>query len=146
MTEHYVLGDQDLHFFNEGTHVCLYKNLGAHLVRVNEVAGTYFAVWAPNAEQVAVMGEFNDWSKTSHSLSLRGQSGIWERFFPGIGKGTIYKYHVVSRYSDYRVDKADPFALYSEIPPKTGSIVWDLAYAWDDQEWMETRRQRHALD
>ena len=146
MTEHYVLGDQDLHFFNEGTHVRLYEHLGAHLVRVNEVAGTYFAVWAPNAEQVAVMGEFNDWSKTSHSLSLRGQSGIWERFFPGIGKGTIYKYHVVSRYGDYRVDKADPFALYSEIPPKTGSIVWDLAYEWGDQEWMETRRQRHALD
>ena len=146
MTEHYVLGDQDLHFFNEGTHVRLYEHLGAHLVRVNDVAGTYFAVWAPNAEQVAVMGEFNDWSKTSHSLSLRGQSGIWERFFPGIGKGTIYKYHVVSRYGDYQVDKADPFALYSEIPPKTGSIVWDLAYEWGDQEWMETRRQRHALD
>lgn len=146
MTEHYLLGDQDLHFFNEGTHLRLYDHLGAHLVRVNEVAGTYFAVWAPNAEQVAVMGEFNDWSKTSHSLSLRGQSGIWERFFPGIGKGTIYKYHVISRYGGYRVDKADPFALYSEIPPKTGSIVWDLAYEWGDQEWMETRRQRNALD
>jgi len=92
------------------------------------------------------MGEFNGWEKTSHPLYLKGQSGIWERFFPGIGKGTIYKYHIVSRFSGYRVDKMDPFAIYTETPPKTASVVWDLAYEWGDQVWMEKRRQRNALD
>ena len=141
-----LLGDQDLHFFNEGAHVRLYREAGRPSSGRRRRRGAYFAVWAPDAEQVSVMGEFNNWDKSSHPLSLRGQSGIWERFFPGIGKGAIYKYHVVSRYGGYRVDKADPFAFYSETPPKTGSIVWDLAYTWSDQDWMEQRRQRNALD
>jgi 1,4-alpha-glucan branching enzyme len=141
-----LLGEQDLFFFNEGTHLRLFEKLGAHLVKDKDVAGTYFAVWAPNAEQVSVIGEFNEWNKTSHPLQPKGQSGIWERFFPGVGKGTVYKYHVVSRYNGYRADKADPFAFYSEIPPRTGSIVWDLDYRWNDQEWMEKRHRHHTLD
>ncbi len=140
------LGDQDLYFFNEGTHVRLYEHLGAHPLVVDGVEGAYFAVWAPDAEHVSVMGEFNNWDKMSHPLSPRGQSGIWERFFPGLGQGAVYKYHVVSRYNNYRVDKADPFAFYSETPPRTGSIVWDLTYTWSDREWMKQRRQRNALD
>jgi 1,4-alpha-glucan branching enzyme len=141
-----LLGDQDLFFFNEGTHFRLYEKLGAHLLNRDGVEGTYFAVWAPDAERVSVMGEFNGWDKTSHPLSAKGQSGIWERFFPEIGKGTIYKYHIRSQFGGYQVDKMDPFAFYNEIPPKTASIVWDLGYAWGDREWMEKRRQHNALD
>ncbi len=141
-----LLGEQDLFFFNEGTHFSLYEKLGAHLRNVDGEEGAYFAVWAPDAEHVSVMGEFNGWEKTSHPLYPKGQSGIWERFFPGIGKGTIYKYHIVSRFSGYRVDKMDPFAIYTETPPKTASVVWDLVYEWGDQEWMEKRLQRNALD
>lgn len=145
-TEVTLLGEQDLHFFNEGTHFRLHEKLGAHLLEVDGMKGTYFAVWAPNAKQISVIGEFNNWDKTSHPLHPKGQSGIWERFFPGVGKGTVYKYHVVSQYNAYQADKADPFAFYSEVPPKTASIVWDLAYEWKDQEWMQGRRQRNALD
>ncbi len=141
-----LLGDQDLHFFNEGTHVRLYEKLGAHLVTVDGKVGTYFAVWAPNAEQVAVIGEFNGWNKESHPLSPRGQSGIWERFFPDLRQGATYKYHIVARDHDYRVDKTDPFAFFNEVPPRTASIVWDLAYDWEDQPWMARRQQRNALD
>ena len=141
-----LLGEQDLFFFNAGTHFSLHEKLGAHLLNADGEEGTYFAVWAPDAEYVSVMGEFNGWEKTSHPLYPKGQSGIWERFFLGIGKGTIYKYHIVSRFSGYRVDKMDPFAIYTETPPKTASVVWDLVYEWGDQEWMEKRRQRNALD
>ena len=119
-----LLGAQDLHFFNEGTHVRLYDHLGAHLVTVDGVVGTSFAVWAPNAERVSVMGEFNGWDKESHSLYARDQSGIWERFFPELRQGATYKYHIVSRDHDYQVDKMDPFAFFNEVPPKTASIVF----------------------
>lgn len=140
------LGEQDLFLFNEGSHVRAYETLGAHLVQQGETNGVRFAVWAPNAERVSVIGEFNNWDKTSHVLHPQGQSGIWARFFVGIQAGTIYKYHIVSRYHGYHVDKADPFAFYAEIPSKTGSIVWDLQYQWGDQEWMATRGQRQTLD
>lgn len=146
MGEHELLGDKDLYFFNEGTHLHLYEKLGAHPLTKDGEAGTYFAVWAPNAAQVFVMGDFNGWDKTSHPLNSRGPSGIWERFFPGIGVGSTYKYHIISQYNDYRVDKMDPFAYRTETPPATGSVVWDLAYEWRDQEWMVSRRQRSALD
>jgi 1,4-alpha-glucan branching enzyme len=109
------------------------------------ISGTYFAVWAPNAERVSVIGDFNGWNDSSHRLRPKGQSGIWEGFYPGIGKGTLYKYHIASRLNGYRVDKADPFSFFNETPPKTASIVWDLDYQWGDQEWMATRRQRSGL-
>ncbi len=141
-----LLTDNDLYLFNEGSHFRLYDKLGAHVIDHNGLGGTYFAVWAPNAAQVFVMGDFNGWNKSSHPLQPKGNSGIWERFFPGIGKGTLYKYHIVSRFDDYRVDKADPFSIFNEIPPKTASIVWNLDYQWGDQEWMASRRQRNALD
>jgi len=103
-------------------------------------------VWAPNAEKVSVMGDFNNWSKESHALTPRGDSGIWEGFIPGVEIGTIYKFHICSRYNGYCVDKADPFAFYSEVPPRTGSIVWDLSYEWHDQHWIEERARRNSVN
>jgi 1,4-alpha-glucan branching enzyme len=141
-----LLSDDDLYLFNEGSHYSLYEKLGAHPMIVNGVNGTYFAVWAPNARQVFVIGDFNGWNKTSHPLRSRGNSGIWEGFIPGIGQGSIYKYYIVSQYRNYRVEKADPFAFFSETPPKTASIVCDLSYTWGDQDWAGKRRGRNALD
>jgi len=134
-----LLTEDDLYLFNEGSHFELYEKMGSHPVHHKGVEGTYFAVWAPDAEKVAVMGEFNGWDKGSHFLGSRGQSGIWEGFIPGIGKGMTYKYHIYSRWGGYRVDKADPYAVHTEVPPLTGSVVWDLDYAWSDREWMAGR-------
>ena len=141
-----LLTDDDLYLFNEGNHYRLYHKLGAHVLKEPEAAGTYFAVWAPDAEQVWVTGDFNGWDKGSHPLSHRAQSGIWEGFIPGLGAGSLYKYHVASKYGAYRVDKADPFAFSCEGPPRTASIVWDLDYAWEDGDWMAGRHRANALD
>jgi 1,4-alpha-glucan branching enzyme len=140
------LTDDDLYLFNEGSHFRLYEKLGARQMAVDGLEGAYFSVWAPNAEQVAVMGDFNEWDTESHPLRPLGRSGIWQGFIPGIGKGTIYKYRILSRHNGYGVDKADPFAFYSEIPPRTGSVLWDLDYAWGDDEWVAERGRRNALD
>jgi len=140
-----LLSDDDLYLFNQGSHFRLYEKLGAHLVG-GENTGTYFAVWAPDAEQVFVMGDFNQWHRHSHALTPKGQSGIWEGFFPDMGRGTLYKYRIVSRFNGYRVDKADPLSIFNEVPPKTASIVWDLDYTWGDREWMVGRHQRNRLD
>jgi 1,4-alpha-glucan branching enzyme len=141
-----LLTANDLYLFNEGSHFCLYDKLGAHPVKSGGTSGTYFAVWAPDAKQVFVMGDFNGWNKAGHPLHPKGPSGIWEGVFPAVGKGALYKYHIVSRYHGYTVDKADPFSFFNEIPPKFASIVWDLDYQWRDQDWMATRRQRNGLD
>ena len=140
-----LLNDDDLYLFNQGSHFRLYEKLGAHLI-AGENTGTYFAVWAPDAEQVFALGDFNQWHRDSHALMPKGQSGIWEGFFPDMGKGALYKYRIVSRFNGYRVDKADPLSIFNEVPPKTASIVWDLDYAWDDHEWMANRHQRNRLD
>jgi 1,4-alpha-glucan branching enzyme len=140
-----LLTEDDLYLFNEGSHFRLYEKLGAHPLALEGVGGTYFAVWAPNAQQVSVIGDFNHWDKASHPLRPRGSSGIWEGFLAGIGQGTIYKYHIVSRYHGYQVDKADPLAFHHERPPRTASIVWDLDYPWGDGEWMAHRRERNRL-
>jgi len=141
-----MLSNDDLFLFNEGSHYRLYEKLGAHPLTVDGVEGTYFAVWAPNAKQVSVMGDFNGWDKSSHPLCSKGQSGVWEGFIPGMAKGAIYKYYLVSHHRGYCVKKADPFAFYNETPPKTASIVWDLNYSWGDQAWMEKRPTHNALD
>jgi len=141
-----MLSNDDLFLFNEGSHYRLYEKLGAHPLTVDGVEGTYFAVWAPNARQVSVTGEFNGWDKSSHPLCPKGQSGIWEGFIPGVAKGTIYKYYLVSHKRGYHVEKADPFAFCTETPPKTASITWDLDYSWGDRAWMEKRHARNALD
>jgi len=141
-----LLSDDDVHLFNEGTHCRLYAKLGAHTLSADGADGTYFAVWAPNAESVSVTGDFNGWNQCSHPLRSRGTSGIWEGFIPNVREGALYKYHVVSRYGDHRVNKADPFGLWSEVSPETASVVWNLDYSWGDQEWMQERRRRMALD
>ena len=141
-----LLTDDDLYLFNEGNHYRLYRKLGAHVLQGPEAPGTYFAVWAPDAAQVWVTGDFNGWDKGQHPLSQRAQSGIWEGFIPGLGPGSLYKYHVASKYRAYRVDKADPFAFWFEGPPRTASIVWDLDYAWEDGDWMARRHRANALD
>ncbi|UCC61336.1 MAG: 1,4-alpha-glucan branching protein GlgB [Dehalococcoidia bacterium] len=141
-----LLTDDDLYMFNEGSHFQLYDKLGSHSVTIDGVKGTYFAVWAPNARHVSVIGDFNAWDNNSHTLRPRGQSGIWEGFIPEIEKGSLYKYHVSSQQRGYKVDNADPFAFCTQIPPDTASVVWDLDYEWGDMEWMEKRRNTNSLD
>src|SRR6267143_5979937 len=127
----------DLHLFNEGTHSHLYDKLGAHLT--DEPEGALFAVWAPNADSVSVIGDFNSWDKSANQLHPREQSGIWEGFVPGVRHGALYKYHVHSRVTRTGMDKADPFAAFAEAPPRQASIVWDLTYDWADGAWMSER-------
>ncbi len=141
-----LLTDDDLFLFNEGTHYRLYDKLGSHVLTIDEEPGTYFAVWAPDAEKVTVMGDFNGWSPEGLRLAPRASSGIWEGFVPGVGRGAKYKYHIWSRFNGFRADKADPFALYAEAPPLTASVVWDTWYEWRDEDWMAERRRRNALD
>jgi 1,4-alpha-glucan branching enzyme len=143
---HSLLGEEDIYLLREGTHVRLAERLGAHLLHKEGRPGTQFVVWAPNAEAVSVIGDFNGWDARAHPLLPRwDSSGIWEGFVAGVGHGARYKYHIVSRHGGYRVDKADPFAVFCERPPGTASRIWDLAYEWNDAEWMTNRRAANAL-
>ena len=140
-----LLSDHDLYLFNEGSHVRLYEQLGAHPRVVDGKAGTNFAVWAPDAEKVYVMGDFNGWNKTSHrNASARRFGNLGNVCSRMSARGNSYKYHVVSRYHDYSVDKADPFAFHAETPPNTASIVWDLSYEWHDRDWMAEPRSNEV--
>ena len=142
-----LLTEHDIYLFRQGTHCRLYEKLGAHLRSVNAVAGTQFAVWAPNAEAISVIGDFNGWQAGRHPLRVRTDgSGIWEGFIPGIGAGTHYKYHLRSSVNGHRVDKADPFAFKAECPPRTASVVTELGYEWHDQAWMHTRARANGLN
>jgi 1,4-alpha-glucan branching enzyme len=139
------LTDQDLYLFNEGNHVRLYEKFGAHQSLRGSVEGTRFAVWAPNALAVYVMGDFNGWNKTRDALKERASSGIWEGFIPEVKKGHNYKYHIVSKYGGFHGEKADPMASASEVPPKTASVVWPLDYTWNDAQWMGRRGGTNSL-
>jgi 1,4-alpha-glucan branching enzyme len=142
-----LLTDYDIYLFKQGNHFRCYEKLGAHPMEVDGAMGTLFAIWSPNAEKVSVIGDFNGWKPGSHPLKPRGDgSGIWEGFIPGVGTGTLYKYHIVSRYHGYQFNKADPFAFRLELPPRTASIVWNLKYDWNDREWMSKRRAANSLD
>jgi 1,4-alpha-glucan branching enzyme len=140
-----LIGDVDLHLFNEGTHSRLYERLGAHVGRVDGVDGVHFAVWAPDAERVSVVGDFNQWDEDAHPMARIGESGLWGAFIPGVNKGCNYKYAVRSRYHMYKANKADPFGFYAEVAPKTASVVWEDAYAWGDAAWMKARGEQDAL-
>lgn len=140
-----VIGEQDFYLFNEGSHYRLYEKLGAHPCTRDGVQGTQFAVWAPGAQQVYVMGDFNNWFKHDWKLYAQGSSGIWVGFVPNLGPGAVYKYHIVSNFNGYEVDKADPLGFWHEVPPRTASVVVDLSYNWHDQEWMKTRWQNNSL-
>ncbi|UCF32218.1 MAG: 1,4-alpha-glucan branching protein GlgB [bacterium] len=139
--------EQDVWLFKEGNHYRLYERLGSHAMEVEGVEGTYFSVWAPAATAVSVIGDFNRWDPQSHPLGVRWDgSGIWEGFLPGVMRGSLYKYHIISRHSVRPKEKGDPFALHWETPPKSASVVWDLRYRWTDGQWMGTRRERNKPD
>jgi 1,4-alpha-glucan branching enzyme len=141
-TETTLITEDDLHLFNEGTHYRLYEKLGSQLLGNR---GAHFAVWAPEAAEVTVMGDFNGWSRSSHPLRPRASSGIWEGILPGVAKGNVYKYHIRSRHNRYEVDKADPYGFRHEAPPRTASIVWNLDYEWGDGDWMRERGRHNNL-
>jgi 1,4-alpha-glucan branching enzyme len=142
-----VLTDFDLHLLNEGTHLRLYEKLGAQLIEHDGTRGVAFAVWAPNAERVSVIGDFNQWDGRRHPMRPRGGSGVWEIFIPGLQQGDLYRFEIKTRYMGYMAVKSDPFAFASELRPKNASVVWDLSrYQWRDDHWMATRRQRQGLD
>ncbi len=145
--QHSLLNKDDIFLFNEGTNYQLYQHLGAHLVYDGDLKGVHFAVWAPNAEEVSVIGDFNGWQKTSHPLKqFHMGSGIWEGFIANLDSGMRYKYHIKSRFNQYSVDKRDPFAFYGEKPPLTASMIWDLDYQWQDQAWMKERKEKNQLN
>ena len=137
-----LISEHDVYLFNEGTHFRLYNHLGARVAERDGRRGVVFAVWAPSAARVSVVGEFNGWQPGAHPMRAIGASGIWDAFVPGLDEGAIYKYHVESKFNGYRVDKADPFGFRHERPPNTASIVAGLDYTWEDAEWMASRAER----
>ncbi|HEX5052286.1 MAG TPA: 1,4-alpha-glucan branching protein GlgB [Planctomycetota bacterium] len=139
-----LLSDDDLHLFNEGSHFRLYRHMGAHPLTVAGQRGTYFAVWAPNAARVSVMGEWNGWRVDGEPLQARQDSGIWDGFLPGVEPGAHYKFHIVAR-NGYEVDKADPFAFRSEVSPATASVVTELDHTWGDSAWMKQRARKNDV-
>ncbi|HYO48611.1 MAG TPA: 1,4-alpha-glucan branching protein GlgB [Chloroflexia bacterium] len=142
-----LLTDYDLHLIREGTHYRTYEKLGAHIREVGGVRGVHFAVWAPNALRVSVIGNFNGWDARVHPMRFHQMQGVWEIFLPGIGEGEAYKYEVRSRFNDFSADKADPYGFFAEYRPQTASIVADLdSYEWGDGEWLSKRPERQALD
>ncbi len=137
-----LLTDFDIALLQSGKHFRLYEKMGSHPVEVHGERGVFFAVWAPNAQRVSVTGDFNKWNPDSHVLHPRwDSSGIWEGFIPGIGKGTVYKYHIHT-YSGVHLDKGDPFARLWEAAPGTASIVWSYDYQWKDDAWLKARKER----
>jgi len=142
-----LLTEQDIYLFKEGNHFRIYEKLGAHPMEVKGVAGTYFAVWAPNAERVSVVGEFNGWDPQAHPLSGRWDgSGIWEGFVPAARHGMLYKYHIESKVNGYKVDKGDPLGLSWEVSPRTATRIWKSQYSWEDAAWMKERGAKNSLD
>ncbi len=138
--------DFDIALFSAGKHFKLHEKFGAHLTEVQGVQGVSFAVWAPAAKSVAVIGDFNHW-QNDHRLNVRWDgSGIWEGFIPGVEKGALYKYKIFSHHNGLVTEKADPFALYCEKPPHTASVVWDLKYNWTDDAWMKSRHSKNSLE
>lgn len=136
----------DIFLFKSGKHFKLYDKLGAHVMEHEGVVGTYFAVWAPNASAISVIGNFNGWNREAHALYHRwDESGIWEGWIPNIGRGEVYKYFINANNGQH-LEKADPFAMWCEVAPKTASVVWDTWYEWDDAAWMETRKEANKLN
>lgn len=137
--------DFDIELFRSGKHYRIYDKLGSHMMEADGQKGVYFAVWAPTAKQVCIMGSFNRWNVSSHPLKPRWDgSGIWEGFFTEVKKGDVYKYRITS-YDNKRYDKGDPYARRWETPPSTASMVWDTWYEWTDKEWMEQRKEKAGL-
>ncbi len=142
-----VLTQFDLHLMGEGTHYKNYEKLGAHIITHEGIRGVHFAVWAPNALRVSVVGNFNHWDGRRHPMRNCGPGGIWEIFIPDLSEGEVYKFEIKSRYHGYMVTKSDPYGFYAEVRPNTASIVWDIEkFRWDDDDWMNHRAERQSLD
>ena len=143
-----TIGDLDLHLISEGRHEDLWNALGSHIHSVKGDLGlshgTRFAVWAPNAQAVRVVGEFNSWNGIAHSMRVMGSSGVWEIFIPGVGAGTKYKYEILTRDGNW-ITKIDPLAQHTEVPPSTASIVTESTHKWNDKTWLDARTKRDAL-
>jgi 1,4-alpha-glucan branching enzyme len=140
-----LLTDFDTTLYSAGKHYRLYEKLGSHIIEQNGIKGTYFALWAPNARSVSVIGNFNGWNRTSHPMHTRWDgSGIWEVFMPELSNGEVYKYYIET-HNGYSVEKGDPYAFQWEVPPATASVVRDLSFEWSDQDWMAERSATHAL-
>jgi 1,4-alpha-glucan branching enzyme len=136
-----LLTQEDLRRLANGTHSSLYTKLGAHPVSLPGMEGVYFAVWAPHARAVSVVGDFNGWQTGAHRLERCCGSGVWEVFVPGVRRGSNYKFRLVTPGGQV-VEKADPFAFHAEVPPRSASAVWDLDYQWNDAAWMTERRRQ----
>lgn len=144
---HSLFSELDIYLFKSGKHYKLYEKFGSHPKVLDGVEGTYFAVWAPSAKNVSVIGDFNFWSQGEHNLNVRwDESGIWEGFIPGVGKGNLYKYKIESHHNGVVTEKADPYAKRCEHPPKTASVIWTDNYSWKDQQWLKKRKKHNALD
>ncbi|MBM4128870.1 MAG: 1,4-alpha-glucan branching enzyme, partial [Nitrospira sp.] len=142
-----VLTDFDLHLIGEGTHYRKYEKLGAHVMEINGIRGVHFAVWAPNARRVSVIGDFNRWDGRRHPMRVLGSSGVWELFIPSLKEGDLYKFEIKSRFKKYITVKADPYAFYFELRPKSASIVYDMnRYQWNDSRWIEMRQKKNWLE
>ncbi|MFN2206171.1 MAG: GlgB N-terminal domain-containing protein, partial [Candidatus Promineifilaceae bacterium] len=142
-----TMSDFDAHLLAEGTHKFMYERLGAHLAEIGGVRGVIFAVWAPNALRVSVVGDFNQWDGRRNPMRFHPNNGIWELFIPGLGEGVLYKYEIKTRYEGYMVSKADPVGFFSEMRPKNASIVWDIdKHGWQDGTWMDGREARQQTD
>jgi 1,4-alpha-glucan branching enzyme len=138
--------DFDIHLFRQGKHFKLYDKLGSHVMEFQGVVGTYFAVWAPNATSISVIGNFNHWNPEMHFLAPRwDSSGIWEGWIPDVGVRQVYKYYIITASGEH-LEKSDPFALWCEVAPRTASIVWDTWYEWGDAEWMANRKHTNKLN
>ncbi len=141
-----IITDYDLFLFGEGNHLRIYEKLGSHVVESGGVRGVHFAVWAPNAEEVSLIGSFNDWNPSTHKMTPLGSSGIWFTFIPELSKGHLYKYQIKSRLNGEIRIKTDPYGFYFEERPKTATIVYDInKYRWNDSDWMEARRKIDPL-
>ncbi|HTQ86476.1 MAG TPA: hypothetical protein VMI93_09710, partial [Candidatus Solibacter sp.] len=141
-----ILSEFDLHLLGEGTHYQKYEKFGAHVCTLDGTRGVSFAVWAPNALRVSVVGDFNQWDGRTHSMRLRGESGCWELFIPGLGQGAIYKYEIRSRLGPTPFLKSDPYGFFAEVRPNTASVVATLdMHKWKDAEWLAARAKRNWL-
>jgi 1,4-alpha-glucan branching enzyme len=143
----YLLTEFDLHLMGEGRHYDTYEKLGAHVKTIEGVAGVHFAVWAPSAKRVSIVGDFDGWDGRVHPMRSRGSSGIWEIFLPDLGEGAIYKYEIIGPHGQILPLKADPYAFRSELRPNTGSVVANLEhYQWNDTEWIKNRSQKNWFE
>jgi 1,4-alpha-glucan branching enzyme len=138
-----IFSDFDLYLFGQGKHYHIYEKMGAHRRTIEGVTGVNFAVWAPNAQAVSVIGDFNDWQRGATPMHLRHiDLGVWECFVPGLEVGVIYKYAIISRFHNYMVDKTDPYGFAAELRPQNASIVADIqGHHWQDDDWLQQRSQ-----